>query len=938
MKKMKKILLAVFLCLSFLPFQSFAQAPDVPENYPSLCGLWTFDNTAQILDADVGNDLVLHGEHQSIAGPEAGNLAVNIGSGDYYTCYHDIDGNGGGSEVNEYSMLIDFRVPEIGQWYCFYQANEGNNNDGELFVNASGNIGRTTNGPGYSSYQLHAGEWYRMLVSCDLGNHYNVYLDGVLILAGGSLSVDGEFSLYPADDENLFHFFLDDNGEDNSIDVALAALFDESLDAASASELGGYGHDIQPVLTGILPYLQTPTSNSIYVSWHSDNTGSTTVEYGTTPSLGLSQSGSVEDIGGKNWHTVKLSSLDPDTEYYYKCISESEESDVHVFRTQSDGMTENGHLRLLMLGDSRTDEAKTTEIAYAAKTKIEELYGADIQNQIDAVIHVGDIVTSGYSINQYEEEYFTPYACLSANLPFMVTIGNHESEAGYYYDYMKYEDFSDYGSLLNEKFYSFYLSTVQFLMLNSNTSLQNSIQTNWIEEKLEQSNASSSTQMSFTFLHHPGHSEIWPDGNNSYVQDEVIPLLQQYPKSQMLAYGHSHNYERGVIESQSAANAGDFYIMLTGGAGAALDRWGMYPNQTNYPELMISLDHYVFTITDIDLNAQTIDYYVYSLGHSDKPLDCVLVDHFHRKLQQAAPETPHGLSPLTESGTQALLVASPMEGADSLMTSHFQLTAAPGDYSSPVAESKRDWVDIYGDSGAPEYNPINLNEGIDLNRWQCNTELNTDQTYAWRVRYRDHNLKWSDWSEEESFTVSSDLSAYTDFIADETEGSAPLTVHFTDLSYPLATSWEWDFEDDAVIDSYEQDPEFVYSQEGIYSVSLTTEHGTTTKDFYINTDVSKIEEINNDSNDMVRLHPNPAYNETNIEFVLKQAAQVQVSVINIEGKLVKYIKDANLQAGKHCLSWDLTNANNQQVSPGKYFIKVKTGDRVNVKAVIVINK
>jgi PKD repeat protein len=59
------------------------------------------------------------------------------------------------------------------------------------------------------------------------------------------------------------------------------------------------------------------------------------------------------------------------------------------------------------------------------------------------------------------------------------------------------------------------------------------------------------------------------------------------------------------------------------------------------------------------------------------------------------------------------------------------------------------------------------------------------------------------------------------FSADVTSGEAPLTVQFTDESTGNPTSWEWDFENDGSIDSYLQNPEFTYSDAGIYNVSLT---------------------------------------------------------------------------------------------------------------------
>jgi PKD repeat protein/predicted phosphodiesterase len=936
--KILNILISV-ATISLSSLNCYSQAPAIiPAEYPGLVGLWTFDNSTQLLEATVGNNLVLNGTHQSIQGPSDDDLAISIGEGDYYTCYHDIDGNGGGSEVNEYSLVIDFRIPQANQWYCFYQTNSGNSNDGELFINPSSNVGRSTNGPGYSSYQIVPNEWYRMVVSVDLGNYYRVYLDGALVLDGDALSIDGEYSLYPSDGQNLFHYFLDNNGEDNNIDIALAGLFNYSVNSDVAESLGGYGHNIQPVLTGILPYLQTPTPNSIYISWHSDNTGSSAVEYGTSSSLGLSQTGSVEDISGNKWHTVKLSNLTPDTEYFYKCISEGEESDIYKFKTHEQGLPDDGKFRFILLGDSRTDAAKTTEIAYKAKLKAQEMFGGDIQNQIKLLVHVGDIVSTGSVISQYKNEYFTPYAGLSRHIPFMVTIGNHEGESANYYDYMKYEDFSDYGSLLNERFYSFTLNNIQFIMMNSNTLLQNGVQTNWVEEKLMQSANNDDIDIVLCFLHHPGRSELWPDGNTDYVQNDIIPLLANYPKVQLLSYGHSHNYERGVIESTAENTNGDFHIMLTGGAGSALDRWGMYPNQEDYPEILMTYDHYVFNIVDIDLFEKTMDVYTYSLGHLDKTLDCVLIDKYHRKLLQVNPETPICLSPNSTTGQNPLLVASNFEGEDSLMTSHFQLTTISGDYSALVAESKRDWVNIYGDTGPPDYYAIDLNEGIDLKRYQVSQELNNGSTYYWRVRYRDHNLKWSNWSEEQSFTVSANTTNYTDFTANITEGIVPLTVNFTDLSYPAVNTWEWDLDVDGDTDSEEQDPAFTYNQEGIYSVSLTTEHGTETKDLYINTETNEINEIKNNNNDIVRIHPNPFYTQTNIEFVIDEPEQVQIRIINIEGKEIRLLEHAPYNKGKHYITWNGCDSNGAKVSPGKYFVKFKAGNIKEIKSVIIPEK
>jgi len=58
------------------------------------------------------------------------------------------------------------------------------------------------------------------------------------------------------------------------------------------------------------------------------------------------------------------------------------------------------------------------------------------------------------------------------------------------------------------------------------------------------------------------------------------------------------------------------------------------------------------------------------------------------------------------------------------------------------------------------------------------------------------------------------------FTSNVTEGNVPLTVQFTDLS-ENATEWNWDFDNDGIIDSMEQNPSYTYPSAGTYTVNLT---------------------------------------------------------------------------------------------------------------------
>jgi PKD repeat protein len=83
---------------------------------------------------------------------------------------------------------------------------------------------------------------------------------------------------------------------------------------------------------------------------------------------------------------------------------------------------------------------------------------------------------------------------------------------------------------------------------------------------------------------------------------------------------------------------------------------------------------------------------------------------------------------------------------------------------------------------------------------------------------------------------------FADFIADITEMNGRNPIQFTDLSVTdtsmgNATSWAWDFNNDGTIDSTAQNPSYVYTRNGVYSVTLTVTtpecEDTVTKQDYI---------------------------------------------------------------------------------------------------------
>lgn len=64
-----------------------------------------------------------------------------------------------------------------------------------------------------------------------------------------------------------------------------------------------------------------------------------------------------------------------------------------------------------------------------------------------------------------------------------------------------------------------------------------------------------------------------------------------------------------------------------------------------------------------------------------------------------------------------------------------------------------------------------------------------------------------------------------DFTASTTSPNTVTSVQFTDLSIGSPTSWEWDFDNNGVVDSTSQNPSHLYTTAGTYSVKLIVGNG-----------------------------------------------------------------------------------------------------------------
>jgi len=80
-------------------------------------------------------------------------------------------------------------------------------------------------------------------------------------------------------------------------------------------------------------------------------------------------------------------------------------------------------------------------------------------------------------------------------------------------------------------------------------------------------------------------------------------------------------------------------------------------------------------------------------------------------------------------------------------------------------------------------------------------------------------------------------------------------------------------------------------------------------------------------------YPNPVSNSTTISFSLQQSQKVSLQIFDMNGKLVKTLADAQMQAGNHQLIW---NAGSENVIAGVYLLKLQAGNDVETTKISVV--
>ena len=350
----------------------------------------------------------------------------------------------------------------------------------------------------------------------------------------------------------------------------------------------------------VKPYLQYSTKTSMVVLWETKSLCNATVEYGEAKldqdQADLSQKVSLE--GQRLMHEVLLQDLKPETNYFWRAISETANGERWISETYSFKTTvkDSSAMLFALVGDSQWN--KDTPWAWA---KIAEGVWKERPNFI---VHAGDLVDWGPKKTDWTKHFFPGGQKLMARIPMYTVLGNHEGDADLYYQYM--------ANPQPEYRYTFKYGNVQFFMLDSNRDLsEGSEQYNWLDQALSKSQAT----WKIVIHHHPPYSSESDDHGDTFKEAStmgtksrnLVPLYDKYNVDFCL-FGHTHVYERTWPLKNNRINQkeGTIYIN-SGGAGGFLETFA--PTR-NWFTLEIQEAHHfcTFAIYDKTMVFKAIDH------------------------------------------------------------------------------------------------------------------------------------------------------------------------------------------------------------------------------------------------------------------------------------------------------------------------------------------
>ena len=299
------------------------------------------------------------------------------------------------------------------------------------------------------------------------------------------------------------------------------------------------------------PYLQSVTDRSATLVCRTDASSAVTLRYGR--SAAAPWEGEASSPPGTE-HVFALSGLRPETRYAYELVTDGAvlaRGESCSFRTAPPPLSR-APFRFLAWGDSGLGSTRQLDVA----ARMEELLPVP-----DFAVLLGDLVYPDGEPEDYDPKFFGPYADLFPRTPFWPTLGNHDvntqNGAPYFDAFFLPATSGAPGNPSNtEKYYSFDHGMAHFVCVDGelSSSSPGSPMALWLEADLADARARGKRWL-IAYFHRPPYSKGTHDSDSEgqmiRLREDLVPLFEAQGVD-LVASGHSHNYERSYLARNHA--------------------------------------------------------------------------------------------------------------------------------------------------------------------------------------------------------------------------------------------------------------------------------------------------------------------------------------------------------------------------------------------------
>ena len=300
------------------------------------------------------------------------------------------------------------------------------------------------------------------------------------------------------------------------------------------------------------PYIQSLSSHSAVIRWHSKNTSTSRVEVSSE----LGKTGiSVKNKSIRADHEIFIDGLSANTKYYYRVFNDDQlfrGGAEYWFETAPEAGSDSA-VRLWLIGAPNKSMPDNHPIRDSMKNWLKHHAGSNNSNP-DLIISTGNNAYENGANEDYQAGLFNVYAEFFKNISFWPVYGEIDAKGWSFFSIFSLPKEAESGGVASgtEQYYSIDYASVHMIFLDSNEGAYsaNDKMIRWLKQDLQ----TTKQKWVLVFFHHPPYTkgshnsdDFKDSGSRMFnMRKRILPVLEQAGVD-LVVSGHSHSYERSYL-------------------------------------------------------------------------------------------------------------------------------------------------------------------------------------------------------------------------------------------------------------------------------------------------------------------------------------------------------------------------------------------------------